>query len=272
MKMVSYAVTGASRGLGLQFIRTLAANPNNKVFALVRNVEGSIELKKLAESNENVHIVFGDLDKPKTLKPAAEEVAKITGGSLDVLVNNAAKIPGKNSGLNLSDYIGQEDTLVEEFDEFFKTNVVGAALLINAFLPLLERGPTKKVVTISSFVGDVDFVVNSGHPASASYSVSKSAVNMVNAKYAAEFKEKGFVFLAISPGFVKTWDYKNAPPEFTKHVNAVAELFKKAARPDWEAQPSTPEESVELVLGVINRVTPADSGKFVSQFGNQVWL
>ena len=32
---------------------------------------------------------------------------------------------------------------------------------------------------------------------------------MVNAKYAAEFKEKGFVFLAISPGFVKTWDDKS---------------------------------------------------------------
>lgn len=88
----------------------------------------------------------------------------------------------------------------------FKTNVIGAALLVNAFLPLLERGPTKKVVTISSFVGDVDFIVNSGHPASASYSASKSAVNMVNAKYAAEFKEKGFVFLAVSPGIVETWN------------------------------------------------------------------
>lgn len=126
--------------------------------------------------------------------------------------------------------IGQEDVLVEEFNEFvrlsyllivlalalmnlvhlqFKTNVIGAALLINAFLPLLEKGPTKKVATISSFVGDLGFIVNSGHPASASYSASKSAVNMVNAKYAAEFQEKGFVFLAVSPGFVKTWDHKS---------------------------------------------------------------
>jgi len=127
-------------------------------------------------------------------------------------------------------------------------------------------------VTISSFVGDLDFVVNSGSPVSASYSASKSAVNMVNAKYAAEFRGKGFVFLAISPGFVRTWNDTSASPEFTRTVNAVAEVFKKAARPDWEAQPSTPEESVELVLGVIDEATPADSGKFVSQFGNQVWL
>ena len=64
-------------------------------------------------------------------------------------------------------------------------------------------------MTISSFVGDVDFIVKSGFPVSASYSASKSAVNMVNAKYAAEFREKGFVFLAVSPGFVGTWDNKS---------------------------------------------------------------
>ena len=93
----------------------------------------------------------------------------------------------------------------------FKTNVIGAVLVVNAFLPLLEKGPTKKVVTISSAAGDVDFVLKSGQLNSASYAVSKSAVNMVNAKYAAEFREKGFVFLAISPGFVKTWDDKSKP-------------------------------------------------------------
>ena len=65
---------------------------------------------------------------------------------------------------------------------------------------------------------------------------------------------------------------KDVPPEFTRHIDETVELFKKVARPDWEAQPLTPEKSVELVLGVIEKATPADSGKFVSQFGNQVWL
>lgn len=64
----------------------------------------------------------------------------------------------------------------------------------------------------------------------------------------------------------------DAPAEFTKQVDAVAQVLKKAARPDWEAQPSTSETSVELVLGVIDRATTVDSGKFLSQFGNQVWL
>ena len=65
---------------------------------------------------------------------------------------------------------------------------------------------------------------------------------------------------------------KDVPPEFSKQIDAIVQVLKKAARPDWEGHPSTPEKSVGLVLGVIDRATPADSGKFVSQFGNQVWL
>ena len=41
------------------------------------------------------------------------------------------------------------------------------------------------------------------------------------------------------------------PPEFAKRIDALTQVFKKAARLDWEAQPLTPEKSVELVLGVI---------------------
>jgi hypothetical protein len=65
---------------------------------------------------------------------------------------------------------------------------------------------------------------------------------------------------------------KDILPEFAKQIDAVTQLLKKVARPDWEVQLSTPEKSVELVLRVIDRATAADSGKFVSQFGNQVWL
>jgi hypothetical protein len=65
---------------------------------------------------------------------------------------------------------------------------------------------------------------------------------------------------------------KDVLPEFAQQIDAVTQTLKRAARPDWEVQPSTPEKSVELVLGVIDRATPADSGKFVSHFGNQVWL
>jgi NAD(P)-dependent dehydrogenase (short-subunit alcohol dehydrogenase family) len=86
----------------------------------------------------------------------------------------------------------------------FHINVVGVVHTINAFLPLLREGAAKKVVTLSSGMGDTDLVLTSGIPNQAPYAISKAAVNMVVAKYAAEYKAEGFVFLAISPGLVDT--------------------------------------------------------------------
>jgi len=39
---------------------------------------------------------------------------------LDILINNAAKIPGKNGGEIRLISIDQEDVLVEEFNEFVR--------------------------------------------------------------------------------------------------------------------------------------------------------
>jgi len=53
-------------------------------------------------------------------------------------------------------------------------------------------------------MGDIDLAYKSSTDLSVPYSISKSAVNMVNAKYAVALKEEGFIFLAISPGLVDT--------------------------------------------------------------------
>jgi NAD(P)-dependent dehydrogenase (short-subunit alcohol dehydrogenase family) len=86
----------------------------------------------------------------------------------------------------------------------FKINTIGVVHTINAFLPLLRQGSVKKVISLSSGVGDLDFTLQTESGATPSYCISKAALNMVVAKYAAQFKEEGFVFLAISPGLVDT--------------------------------------------------------------------
>lgn len=86
----------------------------------------------------------------------------------------------------------------------YRINVVGPIHTINAFLPLLRKGKAKKVITLSSGMGDVDFVLRSGVPNQAPYSISKTALNMAIAKYAVEYKAEGFVFVAVSPGLVNT--------------------------------------------------------------------
>ena len=76
--------------------------------------------------------------------------------------------------------------------------------MTNAFLPLIEKGSQKKVISISSAAGDPEFVEKSGYAFAVPYGISKAALNFINAKYAIEFRGKGYTFLAISPGLVDT--------------------------------------------------------------------
>lgn len=92
-------------------------------------------------------------------------------------------------------------------------NVLGVVYTINAFLRLIRKGAGKKVLTLSSGQGDLEFALNVGIPNAGPYSVSKAAVNMVMVKYAVRFKAEGIVFLTISPGWVNT---HQGPRELSK--------------------------------------------------------
>ncbi|EJD04869.1 NAD-binding protein, partial [Fomitiporia mediterranea MF3/22] len=204
--MVSYVVVGAPRGIGLDFVQALSTDPRNKVFAVVRNAETASPLREFVESeatSKNVVILQANLTDYNTLKLAAEEVSKATGGILDVLINNGALVIHEKGMLTI-DAFPDEETLEKDFLDFFKTNVVGVTHAINAFLPLLRAGNSKKVLTISSSMGSPRTNLASNHDTLVSYAVSKAALNMVVVKFAARFKQEGFTFLSVSPGLVKT--------------------------------------------------------------------
>jgi NAD(P)-dependent dehydrogenase (short-subunit alcohol dehydrogenase family) len=156
---------------------------------------------------------------------------------------------------------------------------------INIFLPLLKKGKSKKVITLSTGLADPDMTIKSDLVTSGPYAISKAAVNMVNAKYAAQYKPEGFVFLAISPGLVDTstrprmfsqWSFKSvayiktATPNELERFAAMIGNFRKLY-PDFTG-PITPETSVQMQLEVINRATVDDSGAFISHKGNKEWL
>ncbi|KAJ8587792.1 NAD(P)-binding protein [Rhizopogon salebrosus TDB-379] len=199
--MPSYAITGAARGIGFEFVNQLSTDSGNAIFALVRSKSTANRLVGLGRPN--VHILEADITNTKDLKLAAAEVSSIAGGSLDYLINNAAFVESAREGLTLDSY-SSEELLNKDLLDSFKVNVVGVINTVNIFLPLLKKGKSKKVITLSTGLADLDLTINSEFVTSAPYSISKAAVNMVNAKYAAQYKPEGFVFLAISPGLVDT--------------------------------------------------------------------
>lgn len=86
----------------------------------------------------------------------------------------------------------------------YKTNIVGTIHLFNLFLPLLLKGKQKKVIAISSGHADLDLVTKYEIETSGPYAIDKAGLNMVVAKFHAEFAKDGVLFIAISPGVVET--------------------------------------------------------------------
>jgi len=267
--MPTYAVTGASRGIGLEFVRQLSEQTENLVFALVRSEKTATRISELGRSN--VRILEADVTNYEALKVAADEVSKVTGGKLDMLINNAGLIPPERKTYLLDTYPkGEERLLEKDLSEAFDVNVIGVVRATNAFLPLLHAGTLKKVVSLASGFGDLDLTIKLGVPYSPAYSISKAALNMAVAKYAVEHKKDGFVFLSLSPGFVNT---RIAPPtvEDIEAGKLIAPFLGKIAPPTFKG-PITPQESVEAMLEVINAADVESTGAFISHHGNKEWV
>ena len=137
-----------------------------------------------------------------------------------------------------------------------------------------------------------------GFTVHAPYCITKAALNQAISKYAVGLRDEGFIFLAISPGLVNTSEkprecsalthsvncqglivdvyvifvsFSLATPEELKFFEDTFPKFKKLV-PEWDGNPITPETSVRLMLGIIDKVTVKDTGAFVSHWGNQQWL
>ncbi|KAI9289833.1 NAD(P)-binding protein [Umbelopsis sp. AD052] len=271
--MTSYVVTGASRGIGLEFIRQLSQDPNNTVIALVRNAAKSVYLQEISHL-PNIHVVEGDVTSVEKMQKAAESVATITGGSLDYVIQNAGGIYGSDT--SLADPSNDLSTLVDDLKGDFEVNAVSGVITTNAFLPLLRQGKAKKIILISSAIGDIQFTRTTGFAGIASYGAGKAALNFIAQKYAVELASEGFVVLPLSPGFVDTSSTKEGgqtqpSEEDIKKMQAIFDQWVKS-QPDWDRKPLTLQDSVSKQLKVIAAVGPEDSGKLISQNGNTAWL
>ncbi|KAJ5503933.1 Short-chain dehydrogenase/reductase SDR [Penicillium fimorum] len=282
--MSSYLITGASRGLGFEFVRHLAQNPDNTVIGLVRN-KAAADSKAKEEGLHNVHMVEAQYTDLASLKKAAEVVKDITAGALDYLVNNAASISHVTQFKTLGDFDDDFETLEKDLLESLEMNLLGVIKTIHAFLPLIQNGKGKKVISISTGMADIDLINATEIAFSAPYAIGKGALNVAVAKYNALYNKEGILFLAISPGYVST-ERNNGiskpvsgdcygyapPPEDAEKVAALVGKFVEYA-PHLKG-PMTPEESVTAVLSVIDKASIAngDGGAFISHLGNKQWL
>ncbi|KAL4776008.1 hypothetical protein BDW60DRAFT_203853 [Aspergillus nidulans var. acristatus] len=270
--MPSYLVTGASRGIGFEFLRQLSADPANLVIGLVRN-RPATEAKVAQDlKRENIRIVEGDLADYDSIKRAVEAIEKITP-SLDYLIANAALVSSWSAYDGLGDLAAKDPAkLDEDILSSMRTNVLGNIHLFSLLIPLIQKSDIKKVITITSGMADLDFIAQYDIAVAAPYSISKAAMNAAVAKFSAQYRKDGILFLALSPGLVDTGHYDDATPEQLAEAGKMIQQFATYA-PAFKG-PISPAESVGFLLDVIERahVDRGYAGAFLSHYGNKRWL
>lgn len=232
MSLPAVLVTGANRGLGLEFVRQYlkASKPPGHIIATCRDPSKASDLQSLASTNPNVHVLRLEVKDYASFPSLVEQVSQIVGSSgLSVLINNA----GMYNKVSLTN--GGPELIVENFE----INAVSPFMLVRAFLPLIEKakasvgtGVQPVIANITSKMGSVDDNTSGGHYA---YRASKSGLNMISKSLQVDLEPKGVRVAAIHPGWVQT-DMGGA--------NAIL----------------TPELSVSNMVQTIERVSRSEIG------------
>ncbi|KAK6074995.1 hypothetical protein SCUP234_07994 [Seiridium cupressi] len=273
--MSSYVISGVARGIGYEFLSQLSADPNNTVFGLVR--DKAVADKKITTNfpdRKNIHIIQADVTDYEAVKNAADYVSTTTGGSIDYIIANAGIVSLKAALAGFGELSQDHQWLEQDISTTFRTNVIGPINLFNLFVPLLLEGKTKKAIAISSGMADSDMVTTHDIYHSGPYAISKAALNMAVAKFSAEYRKQGALFMSICPGWVKT-EMGNDSAQTELEKQSFVELFTKFQEYEPSFQgPITPEESVKAVLSVLynSSVEGGQAGAYLSHHGNKRWL
>ncbi len=190
-------VTGANRGLGLEWARQLA-EPVDHLYATCRRPDAADALAQLADRfPDTVTVVQLDVTDADAIDVVAGRVHEATG-AVDLLVNNAGI-----SGGGTADRFGtvEADTMTE----VMQVNAVGPHLMTQAFADLLRAGAaeeeTATVVNVTSQLGSIARTAGGGWN---SYRASKAALNMCTRLQAEALVDDGVIVVAMHPGWVRT--------------------------------------------------------------------
>ncbi|TNY20751.1 dehydrogenase [Rhodotorula diobovata] len=198
----TYFISGASRGLGLGYARTLLeSSPSIRVVAGVRNPATANLLNDLAAlpaNKDRLHVVQFDVDDEQSVKAAADKLKTdpfLQDGTLDAIIVNA--------GVFVGGHKPPSEFSFEDFDANMRTNVRGAILTTQYLLPLVRKSQAKQIFWISSVVASFAGFY-SETAAGVAYAMSKSALNMYGLKVSRELASEGFTCVLVHPGYVKT--------------------------------------------------------------------
>jgi NAD(P)-dependent dehydrogenase (short-subunit alcohol dehydrogenase family) len=232
--MSTVVITGANRGLGLEFTKQYS-EAGWTVIAAARNPHKSEALTALAAAHKTIELATLDVANDGSV---AELKKKLGGRAIDILINNAGLYPAKRNEFGDVDY--------DVWLDAFNTNTLGPVRLTEALAENLAKSERKLAVVISSAMGSIaTYEDEPSGPDAIQYRTSKTAVNMAVAIMARALKSNGITVIAQCPGWVQT------------DMGGAGATLK-------------PEQSISALRKIFVRVTLKDSGKYIAHDGKNL--
>jgi NAD(P)-dependent dehydrogenase (short-subunit alcohol dehydrogenase family) len=240
-------VQGASRGIGLAFVRRLLDEPAvARLYATCRDPAGAEELQALARGDERLVPLRLDLLDEDSIRAAAAEV-RAQSGRVDLLINCA--------GLLHEGDIKPERSL-DEIDadhlvKAFRVNALGALLVAKAFEACLRRSRAARFVCLSARVGSIGDNRLGGWYA---YRSTKAALNQMIRTLSIQWRRLGRPILCVllHPGTVAT----DLSAPFTKNYDP-AKVFDA-------------DRAARQLLAVLDGLDLEDTGGFFAWDGSPI--
>jgi NAD(P)-dependent dehydrogenase (short-subunit alcohol dehydrogenase family) len=228
--MPSALITGANRGLGLEFARQYVAD-GWQVYATCRDPETASELRELADaSGGKLRILRLGVTDLASVKAAAYD---LEGQAIDLVLNNAGVGGARGQSVGNIDY--------DAWAKVLDVNTMGPMRVSEAFVDHVARSERKLIVTLTSGMGSIGDNSSGGAFA---YRSSKAAVNMVMRSLAIDLAERGISSVVVNPGWVRT-DMGGTDATLS------------------------PAESVARLRRLIEHLAPTHSGKFFNHDGRE---
>lgn len=223
-------ITGANRGIGLEFVRRFAAD-DWQVIACCRDPAAAGELQTLAQTASGIEIYALDVtDYPRMQALAAE----LAGRPIDILLSNAGIYGPKGVAFG--------DVDPRSWREVLEVNTIAPLMLAQAFVDSVAASERKLIAVISSKVGSI---ADNGSGGSYAYRSSKSAVNQVVKSLSIDLADRGISTISLHPGWVLT-DMGGPNAE----IDTV--------------------ESVSGLAGILQAAGPAQNGHFIEYNGDPI--
>lgn len=189
-------ITGANRGLGLEFARQYA-QAGWRVLAGCRQASESLE-RLAGDFPEHVRVFPLDVADHASVAAAGRAFAD---EAIDLLLNNAGtlgRIPLAAGAIEHQSF-GRTD--FDDWERIYRVNVFGPMKMAETFVEQVARSEQKKIITLTSMLGSMGLNDIGGLYG---YRGSKAAVNAIMKSMAVDLRKRGILAMAIHPGWVRT--------------------------------------------------------------------